>query len=62
MLEISDEVSKEYKPLETALAVNSASLQLFLSCQNEYPIPALLATPLIGKDAARNRDLDEMAC
>ncbi|KEA06286.1 hypothetical protein A6U85_01135 [Agrobacterium sp. 13-626] len=35
------------------LAVNSASLQLFSSCINEYPNSALLATPLIVKTAAR---------
>ncbi|AVA22202.1 hypothetical protein QA648_09615 [Rhizobium sp. CB3171] len=35
------------------LAVNSASLQLFSSCQNQYPNSAQLATPLIDETAAR---------
>jgi len=39
----------ENKPL----AVNSASLQLFSSCQNQYPKKAVLATPLIAVRPAR---------
>jgi hypothetical protein len=61
MLEISDGTLKERKRFKTSLAVNSASLQLFSSCQNEYPNSALLATPLKDDDPARNEALDEMA-
>jgi len=54
MLEISGGTLKGDKRFKASLAVNSASLQLFSSCQNEYPNSALLATPLKGDGAARN--------
>jgi hypothetical protein len=46
------------KRFKTSLAVNSASLQLFSSCQNRYRISAELATPLKGDQRARNKDFD----
>jgi len=47
------------KRFKTSLAVNSASLQLFSSCQNEYPNSAGLATPLMNDSSATNEDLGE---
>ncbi|NEI71340.1 hypothetical protein GR212_17315 [Rhizobium lusitanum] len=49
---------KENKRFKTSLAANSASLQLFSSCQNEYPISGLLATTLKVQRPARNDGFD----
>jgi len=53
---ISDGILKENKRFKTSLAVDSASLQLFSSCQNRYLISVELATPLKGDQRARNED------
>ncbi|ASW07094.1 hypothetical protein CKA34_15110 [Rhizobium sp. 11515TR] len=58
MLQISNGILKENKRFKTTLAVDSASLQLFSSCQNRYPISVRLATPLKADQRARNEDFD----
>ncbi|GES45809.1 hypothetical protein RsS62_50610 [Rhizobium dioscoreae] len=58
MLQISDGILKENKRFKTTLAIDSASLQLFSSCQNRYRISAQLATPLKADRRARNGDFD----